>query len=212
MRISGGGIEDWGAQLRRFRRLRALKQTALAEIVGVDQATVSRWESGRQNPDLRMQQRLRDLMRRIEPREEVLLKHWIDASVGYTVLCDEHRIIRAASSSYCDIHGVSPAEVLGRSSLPVFTADLERALWLAVEQGFFEGEVASVTVVSRWNMLSGRRRGVGGIAVWTPVPLADGQIWRRIDRLALSDEQYETARQQNPDPTRVVMMADLIKK
>ena len=211
MRMSGG-LEDWGAQLRRFRRLRALKQTALAEMIGVDQATVSRWESGRQSPDLRTQRRLRDLVRRIEPHQEVLLKHWIDTSVGYTVLCDENRIIRAASASYCSIHGVSPSDVLGRSSLPVFTADLERALWQAVDRGFFEGEVASVTVVGRWNTLSGRQREVGGIAVWTPVPLADGQIWRRIDRIALSDEQFETARHQRNDPARIVMMADLIKK
>lgn len=212
MRMSGSGLEDWGAQLRRFRRLRALKQSALAEMVGVDQATVSRWESGRQSPDLGTQQRLRDLMRRIEPHQEVLLKHWIDTSVGYTVLCDENRIIRAASPSYCSIHGVSPSDVLGRSSLPVFTAELERALWQAMDQGFFEGEVASVRVVGRWNTHSGRQRGVGGIAVWTPVPLADGQIWRRIDRIALSEEQFETARRQQNDPARIVTMADLIKK
>ncbi|HTY68863.1 MAG TPA: helix-turn-helix domain-containing protein [Alphaproteobacteria bacterium] len=85
MRISAEELADWGAQLRRFRRLRALKQAALAELIGVDQATVSRWESGRQSPDLAMQQRLRDLMRRIEPGEEVLLRHWINASVGYTL-------------------------------------------------------------------------------------------------------------------------------
>ena len=111
MRISAEELADWGAQLRRFRRLRALKQAALAELIGVDQATVSRWESGRQSPDLAMQQRLRDLMRRIEPGEEVLLRHWINASVGYTVLCDEDRIIRAASPSYCSIHEIGRAHV-----------------------------------------------------------------------------------------------------
>ena len=196
--------------MRRFRRLRALKQAALAEIVGVDQATVSRWESGRQNPDLGMQQRLRDLMRGIEPREEVLLKHWINASVGYTVLCDGERVIRAASPSYCCIHGVSPADVLGVSTFPVFTAELEQALWLAVDRGFFEGDVASVTVVARVNALSGRERGVAGISVWTPVRMSDGQILARADRISLSDEQFEAARREGP--VRIVMMSDLIKK
>lgn len=212
MRISGDGAEDWGAQLRRFRRSRALKQSALAEMIGVDQATVSRWETGRQSPDLGMQRRLRGLMRRMEPREEALLKHWINASVGYTVLCDQDRIVRAASPSYCKIHGVSAAAVLGASTVPVFTAELERALWQTVDEGFFEGDVASVTVVSRVNALSGRDRGVAGISVWTPVPLSDGQILRRVDRIALSDEQFETARQQNGGPVKIVRMDDLLKR
>ena len=211
MRISGGGLVDWGAQLRRFRRLRALKQTALAELIGVDQATVSRWESGRQSPDLSMQQRLRDLMRRIEPREEVLLSHWINASVGYTVLCDEDRIIRAASPSYCTIHGIAASDVVGMSSIPAYTAELERALWLAVDRGFFEGDVASITVVGRANALSGRPRDIPGISVWTPVPLTDGRVLRRVDRIALSEEQFEAARAENGGLVRVVMMADLVK-
>jgi transcriptional regulator with XRE-family HTH domain len=211
MRISGDGLADWGGQLRRFRRLRSLKQTALAELIGVDQATISRWESGRQNPDLAMQHRLRDLMRRIEPREEILLKHWINASVGYTVLCDEDRIIRAASPSYCSIHGLSSADVLGLSSIPVFTAELERALWLAIDRGFFEGEVASATVVGRANALSGQSLDIPGMSVWTPVPLTDGRVLRRVDRIALSEEQFGTARTENGGLVRIVMMADLVK-
>jgi len=211
MRISADGLADWGGQLRRFRRLRALKQVALAELVGVDQATISRWESGRQSPDLAMQQRLRDLMRRIEPGEEVLLKHWINASVGYTVLCDADRVIRAASPSYCSIHGLSSTEVLGLSTIPVFTAELEQALWLAVDRGFFEGDVASVTVVGRTNALSGRPRDIPGMSVWTPVPLTDGRVLRRVDRLALSEEQFAAARAENGGLARVVMMADLVK-
>lgn len=204
-------MADWGAQLRRFRRLRSLKQTALAELIGVDQATVSRWERGQQSPDLGMQQRLRDLLRRIEPGEEVLLKHWINASVGYTVLCDEDRVIRAASPSYCSIHGLSSTEVLGLSSIPVFTAELERALWLTADRGFFEGEVASATVVGRVNALSGRPRDIPGISVWTPVPLTDGRVLRRVDRIALSSEQFETAQRENGGLVRIVMMADLVK-
>lgn len=189
-----------------------MKQATLAELVGVDQATVSRWERGRQSPDLGMQQRLRDLMRRIDPREEVLLKHWINASVGFTVLCDDHRIIRAASPSYCQIHGVSPAEVLGLSTIPAFTAELEQVLWKVVERGFFEGDVASVTIAERVNALSGRERNIPGLSVWTPIPLSDGQILCRVDRIALSDEQFEAARSQNSGAVRIVMMSDLVKK
>src|SRR5262249_4779425 len=120
-------------------------------------------------------------------------------------------IIRAASPSYCSIHGLSATEVLGQSSTPVFTAELERALWLTADRGFFEGEVASVTVVGRTNALSGRRRDIPGMSSWTPVPLTDGRVLRRVDRITLSEDQFETARAENGGLVRVVMMADLVK-
>ena len=212
MRITCGDSDDWGPQLRRLRRLRALKQAALAELLGVDQATVSRWESGRQIPDLGMQRRLRDMMRRTEPREEALLKHCINASVGYTLLCDEQRTIRAASPSFCEIHGVAPSDIIGMSSLPAFTAELEQMLWIAIENGFFEGEVASVRVVSRFHSLSGDWRDLGGIVCWTPVPLSDGRVLRRVDRITLSDEQFDAARAQNGGPIKLVAMSDLVSR
>lgn len=45
-------------RLRRLRRALAVKQTTLAQEHGVDQTTVSRWESGRQTPSDAMQQRV----------------------------------------------------------------------------------------------------------------------------------------------------------
>jgi transcriptional regulator with XRE-family HTH domain len=210
MRIMSVNLgDDWTTQLRRFRRLRALKQTALADLLGVDQATVSRWESGRQSPDLGMQRRLRSLMQQAGPREEVLLRHWINAAVGYTSLSDENRVVVAASPSFCDYHRVNASEIEGMSLIPAFTEELEQLWAMAIERGFLEGDIASVTLVSRSHLLSGYERNVGTIAVWTPVPLADGQFLRRVDVIRLSDEQFSKARADNGGPMRVVTMADL---
>lgn len=209
MRITQSDAEDWGPQIRRFRRLRAIKQNALAEQLGVDQATVSRWESGRQVPDLGMQRRLRALMRGAEPRDEVLLKHWIDTALGYTMLTDAERVILAASPSFCVLHEMAPTEVIGMSAVPIFTEELERLWWLAVEHGFFDGEIASVTVVSRFNTLSGHRHFLGAISVWTPVHLTTGEVLCRADRISLTDEEFTRAREQNGGPIRVVKMGDL---
>lgn len=40
-------IADWPERLRQYRRIRKLKQSSLAEDLGVTQAMISRWESGR---------------------------------------------------------------------------------------------------------------------------------------------------------------------
>jgi transcriptional regulator with XRE-family HTH domain len=212
MRISTVHLsDDWTTQLRRFRRLRALKQTALAEMLGVDQATVSRWESGRQAPDLGMQRRLRSLMQHAGPRQEVLLKHWINTAIGYTSLSDENRVVVAASPSFCDFQRIDANEIVGMSLIPAFTEELEQLWGIAVERGFLEGDIASVTTVSRANLLSGQERNIGTIAVWTPVPLADAQVLRRVDVIRLSEEQFSKARADNGGPIRIVTMDDLAR-
>jgi transcriptional regulator with XRE-family HTH domain len=203
--------DDWTTQLRRFRRLRALKQTALAEMLGVDQATVSRWESGRQNPDLGTQRRLRSLMQATGPHQDVLLKHWINSAVGYTSLSDENRVVIAASPSFCEYQRIDASEIVGMSLIPAFTEELESLWGIAIEHGFLEGDIASVTTISRAHLLSGRERNIGTIAVWTPVPLADGRYLRRVDVIRLSEEQFAKARADNGGPIRLVTMADLAR-
>ena len=46
-----GDARQLGAALRRWRVLRRIKQQHAGELLGVSQASVSRWENGRQLPD-----------------------------------------------------------------------------------------------------------------------------------------------------------------
>jgi transcriptional regulator with XRE-family HTH domain len=39
-------MNEYGRALRRWRRLRSVKQSHAAELFGVTQATLSRWERG----------------------------------------------------------------------------------------------------------------------------------------------------------------------
>lgn len=55
MRVNGSDITRW-------RSLNRIKQSALADMVGVSQATVSKWERGTWEPTRAMALRLRDVM------------------------------------------------------------------------------------------------------------------------------------------------------
>lgn len=60
-------ITPWPALVRRLRILSGLKQADLAEQLGVDQCTVSRWERNLCIPDTSVQKRVRDMMYKLEP-------------------------------------------------------------------------------------------------------------------------------------------------
>lgn len=53
--------DDWSTLIRRYRLRHGLSQSAMAELMGVAQRTVSRWERGEDKPSVGQQKRLRDL-------------------------------------------------------------------------------------------------------------------------------------------------------
>lgn len=189
MRINPGAATDWGAEIRRFRRLRAVKQATLAEMLGVDQTTVSRWESNRQEPDLGIQRRLRALMQGTGTRDEALLRHWVETAVGDTVLLDASRALIVGSATFLARHGIDVPTPPALSLLPMFSEELDRAWWYAVERGFFEGEVASLRVLGRLNLLSGDDA-LTARSVWVPVALNDGGVLCRIDTVIVDDASF----------------------
>jgi transcriptional regulator with XRE-family HTH domain len=60
-------MSPWPALIKRLRFLTSLKQCELAQQLGVDQGTVSRWERGVHVPDIGLQRELRDRLRTLHP-------------------------------------------------------------------------------------------------------------------------------------------------
>lgn len=53
--------EDWRTFVRRYRLRHGLSQVHMADLLGVAQRTISRWERGEDSPSVVQQKRLRDL-------------------------------------------------------------------------------------------------------------------------------------------------------
>jgi len=200
---------DWAAHIRQFRRVRAMKQTHLAELLEVNQATVSRWESGRAIPDLAIQRRLRDLMYR-SLRDEILVRHCVMVCPAQVLLSSPERKAVVASAGYCAAHGVSQSQIVGMDMTPTHGEDSFRLWCLNRDHGFYRGEIASTTLLALGNSLTGQFRNRFVKAVLTPVRLASGLTLLRSERQQLTAEQYQAALRANGGPIRIQPMDKLV--
>lgn len=88
---------DWPEALRDYRRRHGLTQAVLAETLGVDPTTVSRWERGRDRPALGIVRRLTSLVVPHTSDVERALKALIDTADTIVVLYDcKYRMLRSS--------------------------------------------------------------------------------------------------------------------
>lgn len=165
---------EWGVHVRRLRQARGWKQTALADYLGVDQATISRWERGLQVPDLTMRVKLRDLVRRALPDADRMALMPVTASPHMAVAVDNGLRIVAASEPAAERWGVAHRMLPGKSLTPFLSPDLTWALDQIDQAGFWRGEVAVARAVASAEDFDGRA--FYGTYVWTPLQLSGGEM------------------------------------
>ncbi|MCF6328639.1 MAG: helix-turn-helix domain-containing protein, partial [Henriciella sp.] len=78
----------FGQRLRRLRRALGMKQLALSHILGVDQATISRWENASQTPDANLQQRALDALS-TSRTDDAALRRLVENSADCVHLVEE---------------------------------------------------------------------------------------------------------------------------
>lgn len=166
---------DWRGQLKRFRKARGLTQAALAELLGVEQATVSRWECDTHQPELGIQRRLRDMIYGHGPGSDrfVFSSTRLSPFPVKLATSDGRNIVASAAAAAC--HGVMVHQLEGVDYRSFYTEELERNWFKAVELGFFHGELLGVQVYNRWRPLDGTLE-KACMSYWTPTRLSDGEI------------------------------------
>src|SRR5262249_24077292 len=121
-------MNEFARALRRWRRLRGIKQSHAAELFGVTQATLSRWERGHLRiPDASARELSRLLGAPLDSAADAGLRRLVETSTLQVLLvCDlTHRLLAASPAHYATWRA-SPTELRGES-LWRFASDEIRA-------------------------------------------------------------------------------------
>ncbi len=174
-----------GRSLRVWRSVRRLKQQAVAQLMGVSQTTVSRWESGQAAPTLDEQQRLRALMAaRLDSAADFALGRLVrESGAAMHLVCDlSHRLLALsrARERACRLPG---AELMGsalwRYATPQIIAHEQRL----GELGWYEPGPGAIEFDTEDSpeqampILRGRMR-------WVRLQLSDGSFVRLTESVA----------------------------
>jgi transcriptional regulator with XRE-family HTH domain len=171
-----------GRALKAWRHLRRIKQSHAAELFGVSQATISRWEAGRQSPSPDEAARLRDAMAATPDgaADAALLRLVNGSALPMHLVCDlSHRLL-AASKPRSRAWRVTPEALYGSSLWRYASDDIRRAESRLGELGWFEPGAAPVTLTTGANrmaevpILASRIR-------WTRLRLSDGSYARLVE-------------------------------
>ncbi|WP_119167704.1 helix-turn-helix domain-containing protein [Algihabitans albus] len=201
---------DWAREIRRHRESAGLLQGELAEDLGVTQATVSRWESRRQRPDLASQRRLRRLIWSSVLSSDALLLHTVTQSPASSSLCDRQGRLLAASHGIVASFGfrLSPGERLEFDMEQVSPSGY-RMFQVAREAGLFDGEIASFAFRG---VVQARNQPLVCDEIWYPVQLNDGEVLMRADVQLREAESEGELRALASMPTPAITAMDDLKR
>ncbi len=173
---------DLGRSLRVWRALRRMKQGHAAALLGVSQATVSRWECGRQTPTHPEREALRALMAaRLDSSADHALARLVrSASREAHLICDlTHRLL-AASPARERRWRVSASALMGTSMWRFHTEAIAEAEAALPALGWYGEAPPAVEVLTGANtsrevpIRRGRCR-------WTRLRLSDGGYARLVE-------------------------------
>ncbi len=186
-------ITSWAALVRAFRRAQRLTQQEAAQLLGVSQPTLSRWESGRQVPDSRTRRRLRELMETLTGVRRRLLEAIVTQSPVAQLLMDGELRVLGLSEPLARLLDRAPRDLMGRHEPRQHPLGPHSAETLArlEQEGLARGEVAFAEC---YDMLSDRQgRRIATRQLWVPVDVGDGSLLMRAEVGRIDEEAYRAA-------------------
>lgn len=176
--------------IRRLRVVRGMTQRQLAGLIGVTQASVSRWESGIDRPEMPHQKAIRDLLQTGAPSAERMLVHRIRTSPNPEMVMTRDLIVVASSDAMIQALGLLDEEFTEGRPLGslVMTDDLAAVMEQLQREGFFRGDLASAHGRIRIRTLDGRDLHLDG--AFFPAPQQDGGIHIHLSGRIIDGQEY----------------------
>ena len=172
-----------GRALRRMRLLRNMKQSHLAEFMGVNQATVSRWECGLLAMSEAQEASVRRLLAVSTSAQDAALKRLVESStLKVHLVCDRTHQLLAVSPARRAEWRLEASELLGKSLLVYASPEILLAEAKLGELGWQEGQVPSLTVDTGPNADPAVPIRPGRM-LWERIVLADGTAGRLVTTL-----------------------------
>jgi transcriptional regulator with XRE-family HTH domain len=169
-----------GSALRRGRVARGIKQTHLAELLCVNQATVSRWERGQLAPTPAQAARLRAIFEAApySASHDGALRRLVEGSAQRAhLVCDRTHRLLAASGPRWRQWRLERSELDGACMLAFASEDILRTEQGLEGLGWHEGRLGALEVETGANGRPDVPIGAGRF-VWQQVLLSDGAVAR----------------------------------
>ena len=182
---------DWASYIRNYRKRRGLKQVDFASVMGVRQATVSRWESGSLRPGITAQRRLREKVAAFNTQSDqsIIRSARLAQTVAALLLVRELRYL-AVSEGRCRLEG-TPHDVF--VSLPLFKVVSERGRQFAADRAvlkaLLDGDLLAIRITDRVPGICGSQPHLMSTTI-SPLWLSDGTAVLREDSLLLPAAKF----------------------
>jgi transcriptional regulator with XRE-family HTH domain len=174
-------MTELGRALRRLRRVRGLKQAHVATLLGVSQASVSRWEAGAQAPGETAQAALERLLAAPVAADAALKRLVETAAAPIHLICDNTHSLLAVSAARAANWRAGPAELIGRSLFCYASPEIAAMEARLAGLGWRDGALGALAFWTGANADPAIRP---GLTLWERLFLADGRPVRLVSTVA----------------------------
>ncbi|QNQ08705.1 helix-turn-helix domain-containing protein [Sphingomonas alpina] len=168
-----------GRALRRFRRLNGIKQGHAAELLGVSQGSISRWESGAHEPEACHRDRIIEwIAAQANNDADAALKRLVASStLPVHLVCDATHRLLAASPARAASWAASADELIGQSLWRFASPEIVMAEESLYDRGWFDRPCQQLRFLTGANH-SAIVEVLPSLMEWETIPLADGRTGR----------------------------------
>lgn len=169
------GLPGFGARLRVLRRACNFKQAYIAQLAGVNQATVSRWESGVATPTPDLADAVLKSIRPTNLNDSTLRRLVESSTLTVHLVTDADHVLLAASPKRQAEWGVSIHSLLGKTVWAAASPAIRLAESNLETLGWWETMYPEPVSIELKKYDSGFLPIVPGRMLWERVWLADGR-------------------------------------